>query len=245
MLKHALDYAARGWPVVPLHTPIDGCSCGTTCGSPGKHPRTAHGLKDASADPATIRQWWTRWPAANVGLLTGACGIVVDVDARHGGDKSLVELEAEYGPLPNTAKSQTGNGWHLLFAHPGGRIGNRSNVRPGIDVRGNGGYVVAPPSLHASGNRYRWIVPPDNLAPLPDWLLALINPPKSESKPAATPAAGNLDEALAAMRKIKTTDGKDGSRRLYTYACRAVEHNLTDEQTIRAIRIMELERPFP
>jgi hypothetical protein len=247
MEQHALEYASRDWRVVPLHTPaVGGCSCGKAdCGSVGKHPRTAHGLNDASADPTRIRRWWTKWPTANIGLLTGTSGIVIDIDARHGGDKSLAALEAEHGPLPATAKSQTGGGWHLMFAHPGGSIANRSNVRPGIDVRGDGGYIVAPPSLHASGNHYRWIIPPDELAPIPEWLLALINPPKPPPKPATNLPSGNFDDALAAMRKIKITDGKDGSRRLYTYACRAVAHNLTDEETIRAIRIMELERPFP
>jgi hypothetical protein len=251
MLEHALQYAERGWPIVPLHTPINGgCSCGNPdCKSIGKHPRTGRGLHDASTDPAVILQWWTRWPDANIGLLTGyQSGVVLDVDKRHEGDKSLAELESEHGPLPPTPKSQTGGGWHLMFKHPGGKIGNRSNLRPGLDLRADLGYIVAAPSLHANGNHYQWIVPPDELAEMPDWLLALITKPKPANKPATPinmPSSVKFAEALRAMRKITMPDGNDGSRRLFSYACRAVEHDLTDAETIAAIRILEQERPFP
>src|SRR5271170_3264621 len=87
LLTAALDYAARGWPVVPLHSWTGrGCSCGSApdeC-KPAKHPRTAHGLKDASAELDRILEWWKRWPGANVGLLTGVAFDVVDVDGSEG-----------------------------------------------------------------------------------------------------------------------------------------------------------------
>ena len=90
-LKAALDYAAMGWAVLPLHAVEKGrCTCGDAgCGSPGKHPRTNHGLKDATSDPDTIRAWWAAWPDSNVGVRTGEeSGIVVlDVDPRHGGSR--------------------------------------------------------------------------------------------------------------------------------------------------------------
>jgi len=88
LLRAALDYVERGWFVVPLHSPAKGgCSCGRSdCASPGKHPRTAHGLKDASREPAKVREWWQRWPDANIGVLTGPeSGIIVlDVDGEPG-----------------------------------------------------------------------------------------------------------------------------------------------------------------
>jgi hypothetical protein len=94
----ALGYAARGWAVLPVHVPLpQGCSCEQDCGaSAGKHPRTRHGLKEASRNPDRIWIWWRRWPEANVGIRTGReSGLVVlDVDVRHDGEASLETLEA-------------------------------------------------------------------------------------------------------------------------------------------------------
>jgi hypothetical protein len=177
LVEVALRYAEHGWPVLPLHTPRPrGCSCTTTdCGSAGKHPRTGRGLHDASTDPDQIRGWWTRWPRANVGVATGASSrlLVFDVDLPDG-PTSLAELEAEHRALPSTCKQRTGSGGRqLLFAHPGGTVGNRTGLVPGIDVRGDGGYIVVPPSIHATGSRYQWQgrIPP---AEPPGWLLALL-----------------------------------------------------------------------
>ena len=158
----ALSYAARGWHVFPLHTWRDGrCSCRrSACDSPAKHPRTTHGLKEASIDPPTIRAWWSRWPDANIGIATGAVSgfFALDIDPRHGGPASLEAWEREHGPLPRTLESETGGGGsHKLFLHPGFPVKNRTNFAPGIDVRGDGGYIDAPPSLHCSGGRYRWM----------------------------------------------------------------------------------------
>lgn len=161
LLMAALTYASRGWAVFPVHTWIRGrCSCGDAeCDRPAKHPWTNHGLKDASKEPETIRAWWVRSPDANVAIATGEVSgiIAIDVDPRHGGDASLEAWERAHGPMPLTIESETGGGGrHLLFRHPGYRVRNRINVVAGIDVRGDGGYIVAPPSLHPSGRRYRW-----------------------------------------------------------------------------------------
>ena len=97
MMDHALRYAAGGRHVFPLHWPRDGvCSCGgPDCSSPAKHPLTPNGLNDATVNTETIRDWWTRWPDANIGIVTGqASGIVVvDVDAGHGGLEAWAELQ--------------------------------------------------------------------------------------------------------------------------------------------------------
>ena len=187
-LTAALVYSARGWGVIPLHTISGGsCSChNSNCNKPGKHPRTEHGQKDASTDLETIQGWWKRWPDANVGIVTGALSrlVVLDVDPRHGGDVSLRDLEAQSGNLPSTVTSRTGGGGdHILFVHPGGQVKNRVSFLAGLDVRGDGGYIVAPPSLHASGQRYEWAVAPDSLplSQIPEWLLELMRdpPPKS------------------------------------------------------------------
>ncbi len=197
-LVTALGYAARGWLVIPLHSPAaHGCSCGRAdCESPGKHPRTAHGLKDASRDPATIREWWTRWPDANIGIVTGAeSGILVlDVDGKQG-EQSLIELERRYGPLPDSYTVRTGGGGqHLYFLWPKGADvrNSQSRIAPGLDIRGNGGYVVAPPSVHASGARYE--INESAIPPVlcPGWLLSLIQEPQGAQTPQSTSVVGAL-----------------------------------------------------
>jgi putative DNA primase/helicase len=184
-LTSALAYASRGWPVLPLHSPLDDqCSCGKqNCKNIGKHPRLPNGLNGASTDANTIRSWWLRWPTANVGIITGKESgfVVLDNDSRSGGDAALGTMEAMNGPLSRTVESATGGGRHMLFRHPGQPIRNKVGIkvrglkRSGLDLRGDGGYIVAPPSLHANGKRYCWVVSPDELEPqeMPAWLLAI------------------------------------------------------------------------
>jgi predicted P-loop ATPase len=195
LLDTALSYAARGWHVFACHTPTEnGCSCrNPDCNDVGKHPRTKNGLNDATTDEATIRRWWTMWPQANIAIRTGAVSglVVLDNDSYKGGDASLHELEQSYSPLPETVLSLTGKGQHYCFAYPGTHVKNGvESLGAGLDIRGDGGYIIAPPSLHATGRRYVWEVihdPEDMpLAPLPAWLLALCQ----ESTRRATPSAG-------------------------------------------------------
>ena len=158
LLDAALSYAARGWRVFPVCTIVAGrCSCMKFgCDRQGKHPLTEHGLNDASTDPKTISDWWTSWPAANIGIATGASSglVVLDVDAGKGGEDSLERL----GKMPDTVEVLTGGGGrHFYFKHPGKPIKNSvCRLGAGLDVRGDGGYVVAPPSVHKSGRHYEW-----------------------------------------------------------------------------------------
>lgn len=174
MLDWALRYASLGWHVVPLHHPTPaGCSCGQrSCSSPGKHPRTRHGVADATTDEERIRTWWQMWPAANIGIACGPSGLVVlDIDPRHGGDESLLDLIERHGTeVRDTCCAQTGGGGtHLVYRLPAGAsIGNVASserfvgpLGPGIDVRAIGGYIVAPPSAHASGALYEWYADED------------------------------------------------------------------------------------
>ena len=200
IIDTALRYAARGWQVLPLHTPQpDGtCSCGQPdCDSVGKHPRydpilLPSGLKSASSDPVTIANWWATWPDANIGMVTSATsGIwVLDIDPQHGGDLALDALIQQYGSLPDTVLAVTGGGGqHYLFAHTGQLVRNRAHIAPGIDVRGDGGYIVAPPSLHQSGFFYDWQISPDDLpvATAPDWLLHLVLRQPAQPQASASP----------------------------------------------------------
>jgi hypothetical protein len=162
VLGNALDYANRGWQVFPVHAVRkDGtCTCGKTCASPAKHPVTRRGLLDASGDPDTVMGWWRRWPWANLAIATGAASgiVVLDVDTDKGGTGSLVQLESEVGPLQGTLTSHTGGGGvHLVYRHPGVPVKTRARAfGPGLDIRGDGGYIVAPPSRHISGDGYAW-----------------------------------------------------------------------------------------
>lgn len=187
-MQAALAYASRGWPVFPLHSPENGrCSCRKNeCNHPGKHPRTRNGFMDASVTAKTIHHWWTVWPHANIGIPTGGVSgfWVLDVDGD-AGRQSLEELTSEYGALPDTVEAQTGGGGrHYLFKCPpdGRKIKNIVGLQRGLDIRGDGGYIVAPPSLHASGRRYEWdpgFHPEETaVAEAPKWLLDFLHTPK-------------------------------------------------------------------
>ena len=174
-LSVASGYAERGWSVLPLHTMVDGsCSCGSnSCKSPGKHPRLPHGLKEASRDPADIRIWWNRWPDANIGICTGSTSgfWVLDIDPRNGGDDSLEDLILENDQLPDTLIAHTGGGGrHFFFKIPENGI-KCGKLAEGIDIKGEGGYVVAPPSNHVSGGVYSWHFKDAEILDAPDWLL--------------------------------------------------------------------------
>jgi Bifunctional DNA primase/polymerase, N-terminal len=161
MLQVALEYARRGWPVFPCFGVVHGrCECGDSeCESPGKHPRTEHGFKDATTSERKIREWWSKWPNANVAIATGRGShlVVWDVDPRHHGDQSLKSV-LKGTKLPTTLKVRTGGGGtHIFFAYPDDmEVQSHIDIRPGLDIRADGGYVIAPPSLHVSGRRYQW-----------------------------------------------------------------------------------------
>lgn len=167
--ESALYYLSRGWSVIPLR-------------SKDKRPAICWmEYQHRQATENEVKNWFLHLPGANVGIVTGSISglIVLDVDPKHGGDDSLDRMEKEHGPLPRTIEAVTGGGGrHIYFAHPGGVIHNKVGIAPGIDLRGDGGYVVAPPSLHTSGRRYVWALShePENtaLAPIPSRLLGKV-----------------------------------------------------------------------
>jgi hypothetical protein len=173
----AHSYAKRGWHVLPLK--VD------------KSPLTRNGFYDATNDIPEVTALWKATPdVRGVGIRTGAESrlVVLDIDLDHGGEESLAALETEHGPLPQTIEVQTGGGGrHIFFLHPGWRVPNSAGkLGPGLDVRGDGGYVVAPPSPHPSGQRYDWIRSPEDcdLADAPHWLFHDQRPqPKAEPSP--------------------------------------------------------------
>src|SRR5262245_32626085 len=189
-LRWALYYASRGWPVLPLHSVEGGrCTCcDATCRSPGKHPRTQHGVKDASTNSSQILVWWRWWSNSNVGTATGvASGLLgIDIDPRNGGDASYEQLRKQYpAAFAVLLEVQTGSGGKHLYFECRSPARSRANILPGIDVKADGGYVVAPPSLHASGVPYRFASNGILLLPtLPEILWDLISS-GAQAQPAA------------------------------------------------------------
>ncbi|MDP2735636.1 MAG: bifunctional DNA primase/polymerase [bacterium] len=172
LLEAAIGYAKLGFPVLPLHSPngSGSCDCGHTCQSPAKHPRTEHGLHDATLDEPTIRRWWNTWPGANVGIAVPQGYVVLDVD----GEEGRMALKASGESLPATALAQTGRGWHHVYKTQV-HIPPKAGILRKVDLRGPGSYIVAPPSKHLNGKTYSWIVPLSsvNVSPVPEWIEAL------------------------------------------------------------------------
>ena len=163
-LSNALRYQKAGFAILPLHTVRNGvCTCKKPdCSNPGKHPRTRHGVKDATKDPNKIREWFGKWPDSNIGIATGGESeiVVLDVDVKKGkpGLESLKELQDQIGPLPNTLTCQTpSGGLHYYFKTKNLPLKNKLGFMPGLDLMANGGYVVAPPSLTGNDLYYEWI----------------------------------------------------------------------------------------
>lgn len=210
MLRAALKYAGLGLPVFPLHNiQADGsCSCtaGSLCDSAGKHPLYSGWQQSASTDRDSITQWWTQHPEANIGIPTGKVSgwLVLDVDTRHGGDESLAALAQQHGSLPSTVTANTGSGGqHRIFQMPDGMtITNRTGFVPGLDIRADGGYIVAAPSNHKSGCRYRWAegCSPKELtpAPAPEWLLTIIRKRNPIRNTVVTPV-GKRNDTLTSL----------------------------------------------
>ena len=154
-LDAAIDYASKGMAVFPIKPK-------------GKQPITKKGVHDATTNFDTIKKWWTKHPSANIGIACGEVSgylLVVDVDEKENGVSgadSLSEWERSNGDLPETVRSITGRGGSHLFYRLKGETGkNKVNLLEGVDIRSDGGYIVAPPSIHPNGNSYEWEYDPD------------------------------------------------------------------------------------
>jgi hypothetical protein len=200
VLAHALEYAGRGWKVFP-------------CRADNKRPHTTNGFHDASADPAVIRGWWSRWPNAMIGAPTGPSmgAWVLDIDDPATFSAACDDMGIV---LPSTRCASTGKGLHHYFEWDATTpIRNAQQDKkgwpfpdlPGAEVRGDGGYIILPPSLHPLGRRYEWIRDEDP-SEAPDDLLNIIRQGRSRQEPANKKPADN-DEAPDPVEPPK--DGKD------------------------------------
>ena len=190
-IPYAQAYAQKGWQSFPL--------------KPKEKTPFLKWADVATCDEKMITGWFDNYPDANIGIACGSrSGIVVlDVDAGHGGYESLTKLIQTHGALPETPVSKTGSGGeHIFFKHPGVEIRNSAGkLGPGLDIRGDGGYVVAPPSLHPNGNTYEWMVDTE-LADMPEWMIeALREAPKPEVKntPPGEVVEGGRNDYLTKM----------------------------------------------
>lgn len=244
----AVDYVNLGWAVLPVYGIRNGhCACGRkNCTSPGKHPILINGVNGATKDAFNARIWWDPdpeigYPGANIGIATGAPSgfFVLDIDGPEG-EESLKALEEKHGPLPMTVQERTGGGGrHLLFKNPP-NIDVRPKVRllPGLDVRGNGSYIVVAPSKHISGSKYEWIVDPfhHEIAEAPEWLIHFVitgndeEPISGQGSNYTFTGNKHTDEEWALM----ATSLFEGQRNttLYTYAYHLLGHGIGPKEMI-------------
>jgi hypothetical protein len=247
-LDAALYYTRyHRWPIFPLR---------------GKEPFPgSRGFYDATTHEAQIRQWWRAFPDANIGMPTGECSgvVVLDVDAGHGGFASLARMQElpGYEPLPATRKALSGGGGlHLYYAYPKDRhIGNKAHLGKldGIDVRGQGGYIVLPPSQHASGNRYLWL-DESQTAPFPTFFFDLAYPPRRQPRPAPAERARSSREAPTFARSgrdyleraLGECQGQSGTRHKWALwlACRLIANAQLSESEAEAV-MLEYARRVP
>lgn len=220
-LQAALMYAKKyGWAVFPVRPET-------------KAPHTPHGCKDAKKDAGAIRAWWKRWPNDSIGIATGSVSNLIVIDEDIDDDKgldgyvSVSAWEKENGvKLPETARAITGRGGaHLYYHYTGADISNRTGILDGVDVRAEGGYVVAPPSIHPNGVEYAWEDDPADIG------------------------ISEIDDVVRKFLAIKSTSGdgesfqlpsiiESGKRNstLYRFACSLQAQGLSDTAVMAAVR---------
>lgn len=212
MVGDALELAALCLRVFPLHR-MDGqnCTCGRDCMSPGKHPRTPNGCKDATLDEHIIRLWFTS-TGSNLGVATGEGLYVIDLDGDQG-EASWMLLDL---PEPEMRARTGSGGRHLYYGIPlGDTLPNTAGkLGAGIDTRGKGGYVVAPPSNHRSGGTYEWTTSSRALTPLPDEIRALLTPTIATppTRPRITDATSSYGAGVLTNAMARIAAAAEGTR---------------------------------
>src|SRR5262249_11253771 len=205
----ALQLAQKGLAVFP-------------CQLRGKEPACDTALHAATIDVERINPWWQTFPDLNIGIATGTVSgvFVLDIDGEDG-EGSLLKLEGEHGTLPPTVEAITGKGRHCYFRSKH-KIGNSAGqIGVGLDIRGDGGYVIAPPSIHPSGRPYAWSVDTTrDFAEAPDWLLTLIGTAKD----------GRVGKPLEHWHRVLTQPIRNGERNttLASIAGKLLHAGLTD-----------------
>jgi len=230
LLSAALSYVKRGFSVIPIQ-------------AREKRPLIAwEEYQDRIATEEEIKTWWAKWPEANMGIVTGKISglVVIDLDSEEAKNK-LKEMLPGYD-LMAVPRSRTGKGWQLFFKHPGTSIQNRAGIIPGLDVRGDGGYVVAPPSIHPNGKVYKWQVPlTGELPKLPVDLFKLISSPTGNGSENVFRERFNTAQALAGVPEGQRDET------LFRLACKLrnadIPQSVAESLTLEAAR--NCQPPFP
>jgi hypothetical protein len=219
----ACEYIKQGFPVLPLCWPGSDRSCG--CGrhhqekAIGKAPLTDHGLKDATQTILGVKEYWNRWPQANIGIAIPSGYFILDVDIEHSGFESLELLQDRVGTLPDTWRITTGSGGVHLWYKSNIPIRNTVSLGgfQGIDVRGEGGYVVAPPSLHRNGRRYE-VAEDYPIIEAPEALIALCS-----CRQVTLQTASTIGETIPEGKRNQTLASFAGSMRRRGMSQSAIE----------------------
>jgi len=249
-LAIASRYGELGYAVFPCHSILDEkCTCGKkACKSPGKHPLTVNGVKDATVDPGQITKWWTEHPTANIAIATGKIsGItVLDVDLKSRGLESLEAIQSKYGKFPDTPLVLTGGGgFHYYFRYV--NLPNKANAfkeYPGLDIRSNGGYVIAPYSNHISGRAYEWeaesTLTKVPLASFPEALLGLFREQSELKEEEDTPGV-DVEAVFEGIPKGQR------DQEIFRYACRlrAQDRDRNEAEVLILAAADRCSPPFP
>lgn len=238
MLDHALDYVERGYPVFPVCSPRMGKHYhgSALCTNPGKTPLVAWAaFQERVPSEAEVRVWWARWPLANIGMATGVLSgvLVLDADGTEARKECL-----KRGGLDETPTVWTGKigGAHFHLEYPGGDVRNFARKLPGTDMRAQGGYVLMPPSVHASGNVYRWADHTRQLhhAPVPEWLTELIHERANGDFEGSGEHGDPLDYDEILEHGFDEGHRDDG---LFRFACRLRHDNIDQAYAEELIRV--------
>lgn len=246
MLQHALDYWRAGLPIFPICTPLmvghqhrdPDTQQFYTCEKDGlgKTPLVRWGgYQNALPTEDEVRRWWSQWPNANIGLATGSLSgiLVLDADGTEARKECL-----RLGGLDDTPTVWTGKigGAHFHLKYPGGDVRNFARKLPGTDMRAQGGYVLMPPSLHASGNSYRWVenTRSRDHADVPEWLIQLIEEGNAIAGDIASGRVFDLNDVLTGVKKGERDD------KLFRYACSLRSQDVPQDEAEALLRAAAL-----
>ena len=254
VVSTALSYVSEGLAVFPVQGINSNgrclCRAGEACENPGKHPSVEGGCNSATIDPKLVEQWFTQRKNPNIGIATGSKWgyFALDVDVKSDGPANLATIEAERGTLPETVEEITGGGGrHKFFRTKGKPVQNStSKIAPGIDIRGDGGYVVVAPSLHASGRQYEWVkghAPGEiEMAEAPEWLMELVQGGHSG---ASSPLPGKRSQTMVS----ELADGRipEGTRNdsLFKSGCRLRRLGCDEQEILEALQAINLAQCSP
>lgn len=229
LLAAALKYAAHGWAVFPVRAET-------------KKPWTKNGCKDAKTDPGAIKHWWKVWPDASIGIATGSMSNLIVIDEDYDDNKgidgreSIAEWERQHGELPETMRVITGRGgYHLYYHYTGNDIKNRAGIIDGVDIRGEGGYVIAPPSVHPNGTEYQWEESTDEntIADVDDKVLEFLQTGQRQ------------DDQREEFKLPETIQSGSRNDTLFRLACSLQAQGLPDAAILEAVNETNLARCMP